>query len=289
MNDKNAVNWVLFILICLIWGSSFILMKLGLKTLNAYEVASIRISSGAIVLLPFAFKAWQRVDIKKVPLIALTGLLGTFFPAYLFCIAETKIDSALAGILNALTPLFTIFIGVVIFKSRVPLRKWAGVFIGLAGLVLLMIAGNDPIRSANTAYGLFVLTATVLYGLNVNLINRYLKSIATIDIASLSFAFILVPALTILYLTGYFETKLGSTEKLTATGASIVLGVIGTAIGTLLFYTLIKKAGPVFSSMVTYGIPFVALSWGLIAGEQINIFQVLCLCVILSGVYLSNK
>jgi drug/metabolite transporter (DMT)-like permease len=289
MRDKQLINWLLFVLICLIWGSSFILMKLGLKGISAYEVASIRIISGSIVLLPFAFKAYSRIIQGKLPLVALTGFVGTFIPAYLFCIAETKIDSAIAGILNALTPLFTIFIGVMIFKNKVSGTKWAGVFIGLIGLVLLMLSGNEPIASANTGYGLFVLAATVMYGTNVNLINRYLKSMSSIDIASLSFAFLLPPALIILYFAGYFERNFSDTEILASTVASVVLGLIGTALGTLLFYGLIKRAGPVFSSMVTYGIPFVALSWGLFAGELINTLQIICLCIILGGVYLSNK
>jgi drug/metabolite transporter (DMT)-like permease len=289
MRDKQLINWLLFVLTCLIWGSSFILMKLGLKGLGAYEVASLRVASGAVVLLPFAYKAYSRIDGEKLPLVAITGFLGTFIPAYLFCIAETRIDSAIAGILNALTPLFTIFIGVMIFKNKVSGTKWAGVFIGLVGLVLLMLSGKEPITSANTGYGLFVLAATVMYGTNVNLINRYLKSVSTIDIASLSFAFLLPPALLILYFTGYFEGNFADAGMLSSTLAGVVLGLMGTALGTLLFYGLIKRAGPVFSSMVTYGIPFVALSWGLIAGEHINMLQIVCMCIILCGVYLSNK
>ncbi len=287
--QKVWINWLLFFVICVIWGSSFILMKAGLKQLNAYQVASLRVSSGAIILLPFAWSAFKTIPKGKTGIIILTGFLGTFFPAFLFCVAETRIDSAIAGILNALTPLFTILIGVFFFSSAVPLKKWIGVIIGFAGLCMLLISGNEKISFEYVGFSLLVLIATILYGTNVNIINRHLKSIRSLDIAAVSFSALLIPALTVLYFTGFFDQV--NTEKgwLTAAGASIVLGVIGTALGTLVFYSLIKRAGPVFSSMVTYGIPFIALGWGLLAGEIVGLIQIACLLVILAGVYMANK
>ena len=240
-------------------------------------------------MLPFVANAVRAVPKQKVPLIILTGFLGTFFPAYLFCIAETRIDSAVVGILNALTPLFTILIGVLIFKNTVTGQKWLGVITGLTGLVLLLFAGRGPLNSAGSSFGFFVLLATIFYAINVNLVNRYLKSLSIKDITAISLCSLLIPSLIILWFTNYFRSGMLSEAKLNATTASIILGLFGTAIGTLLFYTLIKRAGLVFSSMVTYGIPFVALSWGLLDGEQINFLQLVCLCVILAGVYLTNK
>ena len=114
-------------------------MKEGMKHLTPYQVASLRILSAGLVLLPFALKAIKSFPRKDFPLVVLSGLLGTFFPAYLFCIAETQLDSGLAGILNALTPLFTLLIGAIFFHSVLPVKKWMGVIIGFVGLVLLMI------------------------------------------------------------------------------------------------------------------------------------------------------
>lgn len=110
-----------FLLLSLTWGSSFILMKIGLESFTSYQVASLRLVAGGLALLPFLPKALRQIPIKKLPLILLSGLLGNGIPAFLFCLAETEIDSSLAGILNALTPLMALLSGIVIFKS--PFRK----------------------------------------------------------------------------------------------------------------------------------------------------------------------
>jgi drug/metabolite transporter (DMT)-like permease len=286
---SNLFNWVLFIVLSFIWGSSFILMKEGMKDLSAYQVASIRILSAGIVLVPFGIQSFKAVPAHKRLLVFLSGLLGTFFPAYLFCIAETKIDSSLAGILNALTPLFTLLIGAIFFKTRIPWRKWAGVIIGFAGLVLLILAGTKTISFSYMGYASFILFATLLYGINVNLVSRYLKEIGSRQIATVAFTLLIIPSFVILWLTGYFNKEEMSGAFLYSTGASMVLGIMGTAVASILFYVLLKRAGAVFSSMVTYGIPFVALFWGILANEVINPWQIGCLCLILGGVYLANK
>jgi drug/metabolite transporter (DMT)-like permease len=286
---SNLFNWLIFILLSFIWGSSFILMKEGMTSLSAYQVASIRILSAGVVLLPFAFQAFKAVPAHKRMLVFLSGLLGTFFPAYLFCIAETKLDSSLAGILNALTPLFTLLIGAVFFNRQIGWRKWAGVLIGFAGLVLLILAGNKKMSFGYLGYASFILLATLLYGINVNLVSKYLKEIGSRQIATVAFTLLIIPSFFILWMTGFFSEASSSKGFIYATGASMVLGIMGTAVASILFYVLLKRAGPVFSSMVTYGIPFVALFWGILANEQINPVQIGCLCIILGGVYLANK
>jgi drug/metabolite transporter (DMT)-like permease len=285
----NLFNWVIFIVLSFIWGSSFILMKEGMTSLSAYQVASIRILSAGIVLLPFSIQAFKAVPAHKRWLVFLSGILGTFFPAYLFCIAETKLDSSLAGILNALTPLFTLLIGALFFNRQIGWRKWAGVLIGFAGLVFLILAGNKKMSFGYLGYASFILLATLLYGINVNLVSKYLKEIGSRQIATVAFTLLIIPSFFILWLTGFFSGTSFSREFLYATGASMVLGIMGTAVASILFYVLLKRAGPVFSSMVTYGIPFVALFWGVLANEQINPVQIGCLCIILGGVYLANK
>jgi drug/metabolite transporter (DMT)-like permease len=264
-------------------------MKMGMTELSAYQVASIRVLSAGIVLLPLAADAFRKLPPGKLGLVILSGLLGTFFPAYLFCIAETKLDSALAGILNALTPLYTLVIGALFFKSRIPLRKWLGVLIGFCGLVLLLLSGHKNISWQFTGYAGYIILATLFYGINVNLVGRHLRELGSRQIAVVAFSILTIPALIILFLTGYFQSFNGSGPWLYATGASFVLGVIGTAVASILFYVLLKRAGTLFASMVTYGIPFVAVGWGILANETVTLLQLLCLAVILGGVYLANK
>jgi drug/metabolite transporter (DMT)-like permease len=280
---KNQwINWILFLLLCVTWGSSFVIMKEGLRLLSAWQVASVRIISAGAVLIPFGWQSFRRIPSNKWGLIFLSGLLGTFFPAFLFC------DSSLAGIMNALTPIFTLLIGVTAFAQRIPLLKWIGVGIGFVGLVLLILSGDQGISLEHTGYASFVLIATLLYGINVQMVNRYLNDIPSRDIATIAFTLLVIPSFIILTLTGFFSAP-DSVILSTSTLASAMLGVIGTAIASIVFYMLLKRAGPLFASMVTYGIPFVALFWGLLAGESINEWQVLCLVTILFGVFLANK
>ncbi|MES2329461.1 MAG: DMT family transporter [Bacteroidota bacterium] len=285
---EKIINWGLFIALSLIWGSSFILMKAGMKTLTPYQVASLRILSAGLVLIPFARKALQQVPKNKLILVILSGLLGSFFPAYLFCIAETKIDSALAGILNALTPLFVILVGISFFQLKAGIQKIIGVLIGFAGLCLL-VAPTGNISLEHFSYTLLILLATMMYGINVNIVGRHMQGVGSLNIASLAFVFLVIPCIIILYFTGYLALPLTHKDVLLSTLASFVLGVMGTAVATILFYKLAKRAGTLFASMVTYGIPFVAVLWGVWGGEQVTAMQMGCLGIILGGVYLVNR
>jgi drug/metabolite transporter (DMT)-like permease len=289
--EKNSpqplLNWGIFIILSMIWGSSFILMKEGMKNLNAWQVASIRIFSAGMVLLPVTISKLRSIPQKDLPQIFLSGMLGTFIPAYLFCLAETQLDSGVAGILNALTPLFTIVIGAVFFKSKLPVNKWIGVLVGFTGLAMLVSAGRN-VNFSNIGYASYIIIATICYGLNVNMVNWYLKHIPSQMLASVAFGLLIIPSGLILLTTGY-AAQTGTEGYWYSTGASAVLGIFGTAVASILFYMLMKRAGPLFASMVTYGIPFVALFWGSLAGEMITIVQIACLVLILVGVYLANK
>lgn len=285
----GVLNWILFVVLCFIWGSSFMLMKLGIHELDPYQVASIRLISAGLVLLPFAFKALRTIPKNKIGFAILSGLLGSFFPAYLFTLAQTKIDSSLAGILNALTPLFTIIIGVMFFRLKAASNKWLGIIVGFIGLALLPFAANEGISLKDFSYSLLVLLATIFYGVNVNMVGNYLRAVNSINIAALAFVFLMIPSGIILYQTGYFDRELTDPTIIQATAASAILGVLGTAVASVIFYMLLKRAGALFASTVTYGIPFVAIFWGLLDHETITALQVVCLGIILFGVYLANR
>jgi drug/metabolite transporter (DMT)-like permease len=250
-------------------------------------VASIRILSAGIILLPVAIRQFRKIPPDKWALIFISGLLGSFFPAYLFCIAETKIDSSLASFFNALTPIFTLLLGILFFKNNFRRNQWPGVLIGFAGMALLFAGKGADLSTIS--YSSFVLFATLCYAVNANMVSWYLKDVGSVNIAAMAFGLLIIPSFLILFITGFFDLPLDKTAILMSSGAGIVLGVLGTAIASILFYALLKRAGVLFTSMVTYGIPFVALFWGLIAGENINIWQVIGLGIILSGVYLTNR
>jgi drug/metabolite transporter (DMT)-like permease len=292
--NKVLGRWGLFLSLCFIWGSSFILMKLslfdgrGMPLLSAWQVGALRIASAGLVLLPYSIKGFRLMQGKQLRYVLLSGLLGSFLPAFLFCLAETRLDSAVTGMLNALTPIFVLMIGAVLYRQAVPRRQIWGVGLGFLGCVFLFMAQKSG-TGVQWRYGLYVLLATVCYGLNVNLVRQYLGKVPALRIAAVAFAFLIPPALAILWVTGFFSLPLFTTKYTLALASATLLGIAGTAVGSILFYRLVKQAGPVFASLVTYGIPFVALGWGLVYGESVTILQVLGLVVILVGVHLANR
>jgi drug/metabolite transporter (DMT)-like permease len=214
--------------------------------------------------------------------------MGSLLPAYLFCIAEQGVDSALAGTLNSLTPIFVIIVGALFFGNRTTWIKIAGILIAFSGSILLFF--NQPRFSENNnmLYVLYIVAATLLYGINVNMVQKHLSKVPSVKAVAAALTLNSIPALIVLILGGYFKLDLSDPGILASTGYSFLLGIFGTAVASILFYILIKRAGGIFSSMVTYGIPVVANFWGIIYGEYIGWIQVLCLLIILAGVYVSN-
>ena len=288
MNNK-FLNWLLFISLSFIWGSSFILMKEGLVHLSAYQVASIRIISAGLVLMPVAIANFRNIPRDKILIVFMSGFLGSLLPAYLFCLAEQGIDSALAGTLNSLTPIFVIIAGALFFATTATANKITGIVIAFFGSLLLFFFQPSFGQHNNLLYILYIVLATALYGYNVNMVHKHLKHIPSIRIAAVAMGLNAIPAFIILFLTGFFSENLFDKGLLISTGYSVILGVFGTALATILFYILLKRAGSVFASMVTYGIPIVAIFWGIIYNEEVGWKQLLGMAVILSGVWIANR
>ena len=282
-------DWVIFISLSIIWGSSFVLMKEGLNGLSFTQVASMRIVSAGLVLFPITVRYIITIPKKKLPTIILSGLLGSLIPAYLFCAAETGISSSTAGVLNSLTPVFVILFGIVFFKHRIPAIKILGMVIAFTGSILLYFSRTDSDDGSKFIMVLLVIIATMCYGANVNLVNKYLLKIPSLQIVSVALTCCSIPALAVLYFSGFFKLDLLSPVVSRSIVFSSILGVVGTALASFLFYMLLKRAGTVFASMVTYAMPVVALLLGMWYGESINLLHILSMLVILSGVYITHK
>jgi len=257
--------------------------------LSAFQVASIRIISAGLILLPIALMSIRLIPKKLMIYVFLSGTLGSLLPAYLFCIAEEKIDSGLTGVLNALTPIFVILAGAIFFNSRTTAIKIIGIAIAFSGSVLLFFFQPNFSEGSNFFHILLIIIATALYGFNVNMVHKHLKQIPSLRITAVAMLLNAIPAFVVLFFTGYFNQNLMEKQILVATGYSAILGVFGTAVATILFYILLKRAGSVFASMVTYGIPIVALFWGAMYGEQVGLKQVVGMLVILLGVFVANS
>jgi drug/metabolite transporter (DMT)-like permease len=287
--SSKMINWLVFVILCIIWGSSFILMSYSKEELSSSQVAAVRIFSAGLVFLPLAFFHIRKIPRKKLLLVILTGVFGNLVPAFLFAEAIAKnIDSSVAGILNSLTPVCVVGIAVLFFGDRIRLQQILGVILGFAGLVLLTVTRGD-VSLDNIGYSLLIVVGTISYGINVNLVGHHLKGINPVHMATVSLSFMLIPTGLVLWQQGFLNLDFNDNQISLAIWASVGLGVIGSAIATALFYFLVQRAGGLFASLVTYGIPFVALFWGFIYGEKVTMVTIVCLGIILSGVYLANR
>lgn len=283
--------WFRIALLSLIWGSSFILMKRGIFDIdgnmlfNGFEVAAIRIASAFLVLSPIIARHIRSIPKDKLWLILLSGFLGNGLPALLFGIAQTKIDSSLIGVLNGLTPIFTAFVGVLWFGSKINKKVLLGVVLGLLGSAVLVLSAKG-LSLEGVAYSSLVVICTFLYGVNVNLIKNKMTDVAPLKIASVSFFATGIVALISLGFSSNFPKALNQPSYAEGLGYLIALGVIGTAFAVVMFNKLIKDTTAVFASSVTYFIPIVAIFWGVLDGENFGLIQLLGAIVIISGVKL---
>lgn len=286
--NKPWFQYSIILLLALVWGSSFILMKIGMKSFTSNQAAAIRILFASLFLLPVAIKnikAFKKKDLKSL---LVAGFIGSFIPAFLFTKAQTRIDSSLAGMLNSLTPVFTLIIGMLFFKSKNGWKQITGLILGLVGAMGLISLGEGvSLRNINT-YALFIVLATLLYGTNMNVIKSTLTHLTGAQITSLSFMFLWPVALGYLLFTD-FQPVFENPDWPIHFGALVLLGIVGTALAMLLMNSLIRYTSTVFSSSVTYIIPIFAIMWGLLDGESITIMHLVCMTIIMGGVWLINK
>lgn len=289
-SGTTLIGWGILLILVLTWGSSFILMKRGLEHYSHTQLALLRISIACIFLIPFVIRSIKKVDRKKLWYISIVGIIGNGIPAFLFAKAQTGIDSSLAGILNSLTPLFTLIVGLFFFSYKARWINISGVFIGLAGTVGLMsISGNQSL-DVNFSYGLYIILATVLYAVNLNIIKKYLDNTDSVTITAFAFLIIGIPALLcLLFFTDFLSVVSSQAGALEGLGYIAILGVFGSGLAVILHNKLIKTSGVLFAASVTYMIPIVAVLWGIADGEAFEPVYLFWIALILLGVFMVNR
>lgn len=291
MSDPNkAKSVILLIVLSLIWGTSFILMKKGLLVFSPGEVGSIRVASASLVLMPFALVRLKELTPGHYGKLFLSGLLGIFIPAFLFATAQTRLESGVTGILNSLTPLFTLAIGVLFFSQVFRNKSIVGILIGLAGTAILIMARSGGQIGSLNYYSFLIILACVCYGVNLNFIKFRIRDLSSITITSV--ALLLIGPLALVYLLGFteFSTRLSDHPGAwKALGFLVLLGIMSTSVATIIFNRLIKISTPLFASSATYLIPVVAVMWGLLDGETLVFGHFLGMMAIITGVYMANR
>lgn len=291
--ERALKSWLFLILLALIWGSSFILIKRGLLVFSPGEVGAYRIVSAGLVLVPLSLAKLKNLNRRQVGNLIIVGLVGSFIPAFLFAKAQTQLSSSLTGVLNALTPLSVVIIGAIFFKSRITRRNAFGLliaFIGVGILITVREGGGLGTFTQINSYAFLVLLATLCYGINVNIIKYWFVALKPVEITAISLLMVLPVASMYLFLFTDFSFKLVHTEgAYLAAGYITILGVVGTAIALIIFNILVKIATPVFASSVTYLIPIVAILWGVWDGEVLLLGHYIGILAVIIGVWIGNR
>ena len=285
--EKRWFQVTILMILAFIWGSSFILMKIGMLSFSSDQAAALRILMASIVLMPIAFKQVKKLQRKDLKSILIAGFIGSFFPAFLFMKAETRIDSSLAGMLNSLTPVFTLIIGLLFHRTAFRWLQVVGLLLGLTGATGLILSGDGFHLGTVNSYALFIVLATCFYAISINQIKAKLSHLTGVQVTSLSFMFI-GPVALIYLLTTKFDLVAADPSWPLHLLALATLAIIGTALAMLLMNSLIRHSSAVAASSVTYVIPIFAIMWGLLYGEKITLLHIVCMCFILTGVYLIN-
>lgn len=289
--QRPPLAWFLLIVLSIIWGSSFVLMLEGLKGFSSVQLAMIRMAVAAVCLSPFLVIYIRQVSWRDVGLLLAIGLTGNAIPAYLFAESETQLPSAVVGVLNSMSPIFTLIIGWLLFQLRFPMMNGIGVMVGFVGASILALSGSDEAHSStNLSYSLLVVAATLCYGISTNLIKHYFNGRNPILIATVALSLVGWPCLIVLLTTTDFMTRVQThPDAPTAFGYIALLGALGTAFGVALFNKLLQISSIIFATSVTYTIPIVALVWGVLLKENLTPWHGLGFAVILVGVWLANR
>ena len=288
--STKAVNWIILIALALTWGSSFILMKRGLDVYSSDEVAALRIFIAFLFLSPLIFRHVKKPLLKHWKGFLGMGMLGNFIPAFLFTKAETGISSSLTGMLNSLTPLFTLLLGVLLFKSKTRLINAVGILIGFVGAIGLLTVGKTEDMDNNLLFGFYVVLATFCYALSVNIIKKHLGDVNSVT--ATVWALLFIGPLAGIYLfgfTGFVDKTVHEPMAMSSLGYVSILAIFGTALSVIVFNVLIRNTNALFASSVTYLIPVVAMGWGVFDGEDVQALHFMWIGLILLGVYLVNK
>jgi drug/metabolite transporter (DMT)-like permease len=283
---KNAL---MLLLLGTIWGASYMFIKVGVAEITPLTFVVLRTGIGGLILLAaLKLRGRRAPNRKEWAALAVMGLLNALIPYGLIMWGELYISSSLAATLNASMPLFTVVIahfwGI---NERLDGYKAAGVLLGFAGVVLLLLPDLRGGMSYNLAGGLAVVLSSVSYALAAVYARRTFRDL---DPMMLSSGQLLTGFAMTLPLAFLFEHPLSLSPSLQAWGALLALSVFGTAIAYVIYYWILDHGSSVQASLVTYIIPIGAIFWGwLLLNEGIHWTFLVGLAAILLGIMITSR
>jgi drug/metabolite transporter (DMT)-like permease len=287
---SQTIVWLLLLVLALIWGSSFILMKRGLfhegePVLSSYQLATARLGMAWLALSPLVFRHFALLRKHWLPLLG-SGLLGNGIPAFLFATAQTRIDSSLSGMLNGLTPLMTLAAGILLFGQRMRAIHLVGVLLGLLGATGLIYLKQQDGMPSWSLYAILPVLGAVCYGLSGNIVKHFLYGLPAAAISALALTFVGPLCIGLALTSGLPETLMAHPQGWRAFGHVALLAVMSSALALVLWNILLQRTTALRASSVTYLMPVVAVGWGILDKEYITAGQIGMIGVVLGGVYL---
>ncbi|MBL7809248.1 MAG: EamA family transporter [Saprospiraceae bacterium] len=287
--QPSASDWFLMIFLATIWGASFLFIKKSVAIFSPVQMAMWRMVLATVVYIPIAIVYWSKIDWKRWKPLVIVAFCGSAIPNFFFAVAQQHVDSSLAGVLNSLTPLFTLVIGALFFGMAFSRDKVLGVVIGLGGAIMLVLFNGHGGVSGNAFYAGLCVLATVCYAINANTVNRHLRDLHPAAIASAAFMVTGLLFMGGLWYSGGWEVAWQHPEGMKGLGYVFYLSAIGTVLGSILYFLLLQRTSAIFATSVTYLLPIGAIAIGSLDGEAIGWIDILGTAIILLGVYLARK
>lgn len=288
--NADKEKWLLLILLSIIWGSSFILIKKSLEHFTPYQVGALRVLIAGLILMPVAISKYKLFPKKHLKWLILAAFTGNFIPMFLFPIAETEISSSIAGIINSMMPIFVIIVGALVWKFETSKRQITGVIISFTGVCLLAFGGDDGAKFKLFPI-LLLLLATLCYAVSTTTVKSKLMEVSSTVLSAFVFSFVLfLPSVISLVSTGFVSTFSFNKENMIGLGFVSLLSIFGTGLAMMMNYRLLKVSTPLFASTVTLLMPIVAIIWGILDGEKLTTLQFVGASIIIAGlIFLRSK
>lgn len=284
-----SLDWFAMIFLGLVWGASFLFIKRAVHIFDPSQMAMWRMVLAMLIYLPIAAAYWSKIDWKRWRPLSVVAFTGSAIPNFLFAVAQQHVNSSLAGVLNTLTPLFTLLLGLSFFGMKFKRDKVLGVALGLTGAVLLVLFNSKDGASGNAFFAGLCVLATVCYAINANVVSTYLHDQPPAGIASAAFVVTGPLFLLGLWWSGGWQAAWTHPDALAGLGYITYLSAIGTVGGSILYFWLLQRTSAIFATSVTYLLPVTAILLGVLDGEVLGPMDIIGTAVILLGVYLARK
>lgn len=291
MSNRPPVllDWIALLALTAVWGASFLFIKKSVQIFNPMQMAMWRMVIATAIYLPVAALFWSKIDWKRWKPLMVVAFCGSAIPNFMFAVAQQHVTSSLAGVLNALTPLFTLILGVAFFQMVFAREKLLGVILGLSGAAILILFNSSSAVSGNAFYATLCALATVCYAINANVVNRHLRDQHPAGIASAAFVITGLLFVIGLWWSDGWNAARQHPEGMEGLIYIFYLAAMGTVGGSILYFWLLQRTSAIFATSVTYLIPIAALLLGSADGESVGFSDLAGTGVILAGVYLARK